>query len=163
MRKENAQLKAERQTLLDRLAQLSNAPSTPVTATDTATGPNEGWRDPQRADDYTFLLKGCQRKGETVSCQFSVTANDRDNHLYLWGKSRLIEKEGTQRLASSLGLAGRTYPVGQYSSIAEDLVRGVPMSGEVTFEGVTTTQNVAAVIEIVASAPRVQFRDVPLS
>jgi uncharacterized alpha/beta hydrolase family protein len=87
----------------------------------------------------------------------------RDRGIYLWGSSRLVDTEGKQRLASSISLAGSNHRVDQYTSVSENLVRGVKVSGSIAFEGISTTQNVAPLIEFVLSEGNIQFRDVPLS
>ena len=108
-------------------------------------------------------MNTCSRDGQTVNCSFTMVPEQRDYRVYLWGKSRLVDKEGKQRLASVISIAGQNTRVDQYTSVSEDLVRGVPVAGSITFEGITTAQNIAPLIELVASGGNIQFRDVPFS
>lgn len=121
------------------------------------------WREPQRSEDFTFTLNGCSRSSSTVRCAFTVVAHQRDRSLYLFGSSRIIDEEGRQELASSISLAGREQRVDPANPIGENLVRGVRMSGTVTFGHVQTDKASVPLIELVESGGNFQFRDVPLS
>jgi TolB-like protein len=110
-------------------------------------------------EGFTFRLQGCQLQGEVISCALSVTANQKDDRLYLWGTSRLIDDEGNELRASSvsLGNSETRRPV----SVSANLVRDTPLKARVEFEGYKGAKTVK-LIELVCSGFRVQFRNVPL-
>jgi hypothetical protein len=124
---------------------------------------SELWRDPQSANGFTFKLQQCARRGETVTCDFTVVADQKDDRLYVWAKSRLFDSTGSDHLASSIFIGGNGEKVSHYGAITHDLVRGIPVRARVTFEGVPTTQVGVPLLELALSGDNVQFRDVPLS
>jgi pyrimidine deaminase RibD-like protein len=156
--KQIAKLQAEVQQLRNQLQTAGGVPTTTGNTDDAG-----GWRNPQHNEELTFTLKNCSRNGQTVNCSFTLVADQRDYQVYLWGSSRLVNKEGTQRLASAISIAGRNTRVDQYTSVSENLVRGIPVTGSVAFEGVTTANDAAPLIELVVSGGNIQFRNVPFS
>src|SRR5207248_2122124 len=96
--KQIAQFKSEIQSLRQQIQSSGAVADTknPVKALDAA----QVWRDPQHNEEFTFALLGCARKSQTVTCTFNVIADQRDRQIYLFGRSRLIDKEGKQSLAS---------------------------------------------------------------
>ncbi|HEV7487733.1 MAG TPA: hypothetical protein VGQ65_18860 [Thermoanaerobaculia bacterium] len=139
-------------------------PVKPPTATvRPTTEQSGGWREPQQAEGFTFTLQNCSRRGSSISCEFSVVADHKDQRLLVWGKSRVMDARGKAELASSISLAGTSTKVGQYSSWSADLVRGIRVAGGIVFDGIDQDQKTMPLIELVTSAGNVQFRDVPLS
>lgn len=124
---------------------------------------SQAWRDPQHTEYFTITLKSCSRKSETIDCEFSIVADQRDSRAQLWGRSRLIDRDGKQWLARGISLAGRNHRMDQQDFVSEDLVRGIAVSGAISFEGLPTDQTSAPVIEFVMTGARVQFRDVPFA
>jgi hypothetical protein len=117
----------------------------------------------QSIEGVTFTMQGCSRQGTTISCRFTVIEEQRDDRVLIWGSSRLIDRRGKEELASTVSLGGSSGKVGRYSSWSDDLVRGIPVAGGITFDAVDADQNQAALIELITSAGNIQFRDVPLS
>jgi hypothetical protein len=153
-----AQLKAENQTLRQQIDASAGGGVVNTTTQKNPTSPAT-----QHNEEFAFTLQGCSRKGEAVSCAFSVIAEHRDRGVYLWGTSRLIDSGGKQWLASSIALAGNSHRVDRYSSVSEDLVRSIPVAGSITFEGIPLDEKSAPVIEIISSEGNVQFRNVPVT
>jgi hypothetical protein len=143
-------------------------PDHPLTVTASQTSPPQPvvsalWNDPRSVEGFTFALQRCTRKVPTVSCSFTVVSNQADRELTIQGRSRIIQSSGTEQLASTVSLAGRETRVDQYSSLSANLIRGVPMIGGVSFEGIDGDQPKAPVIELLFNGFNVQFRDVPFS
>lgn len=158
--KQIAQLQADLKSC--RQAQLVANTGT-ASGTAATTNPASAWREPQQNEEFSFTLKSCSRSGDKVACSFTVVATHRDRDLHIFGNSRIVDQEGKQQLASSIALAGSDHKVDRYTGISEDLVRGVPVSGGVTFDGVDTRQSSLPLIEFVVSGGNVQFRNVPVS
>jgi hypothetical protein len=146
-------------------ANAAQTPLKPVPSETVPPTPDQGgaWRRPQQAEEFTFTLQSCSRSSSSISCVFNVVADQKDQRLLVWGRSRIIDSRGKERLAASISLAGKSTKVGQYTSWSVDLVRGIRVVGEVTFDGVDQDQKAAPLIELITSGGNVQFRDVPLS
>lgn len=155
-----AQLRAENQALRQQLASTTSAGAVggdPITG-NAATSSDKT----QHNEAFAFTLQSCSHRGESVKCAFTVVAEHRDRRVILWGSSRLIDDAGKELLATSISLAGNDSHVDRYSAVENDLVRGIAISGTITFEGASATLKTAPVIEFVASDGNVQFRSVPL-
>lgn len=155
--KEIVRLQGEVKSLREQLESASPDKSVSDVTTD------DTWRDPQQGEDFTFSLRSCSRRGTTVNCAFTAVADKRDYRLLVWGTSRIIDGDGKEWLASAVSLAGNNERVDRYTSIAKDLVRGVPINGVIAFELIPVEQRVAPVVEIVTSDGNRQFRNVPIS
>ena len=159
--KQIAQLRGENKRLREQLAAVSGGGAGGTQPAPADTTQTTAWREPQHNEEFAFALQSCSRKGDSITCAFTVVAEHRDRQVYVWGQSRLIDTEGKQWLATAISLAGSSHRVDQYTSVSEELVRGVPVAGTVTFGGYPSTQTSAPLLEIVASEGNVQFRSVP--
>ncbi len=155
-----AQLRSENQGLRQQLASLSAGAVDGGPIPGNATTPAQNM---QHNEEFSFTLQRCSHRGESVNCTFTVVAERRDNRVILWGSSRLIDDAGKEWLASAISLAGRDHHVERYTAVDNDLVRGVIISGTITFEGAPATLKATPLIEFVASGGNVQFRGVPIA
>ncbi len=155
-----AQLRSENQGLRQQLASSSGGVvgGGPVPANATSPAQNT-----QRNEEFEFTLQRCIHQRDSVNCTFTVVAEHRDNRVILWGSSRLIDDAGKEWLASAISLAGRDHRVERYTAVDNDLVRGVVISGTITFEGPSATLKATPLIEFVAVGGNVQFRSVPIT
>jgi TolB-like protein len=127
-----------------------------------------------RVNDHVFELKRCTRSGVSLQCEFLITNEGADRKVYLFASNaRLIDEGGTEYEAISLTLAGGHTGMVFGSNkppTAAALATGVPVKGVVTFEGIPSSTQRAALIEIQEEGGgmyggrglKAQFRNVPL-
>jgi cell division protein FtsB len=159
------QLKQQVNSLQAHVDQLSDGKKASgiIPSTTINTDQSQSWQEPQSAEGYTVRLKSCSRRSTSVRCLFTVSADERDHRLLLWGRSRLVDSFGQDHLAAALSFGASEMRVNRYGSVYNNLVRGVPVNGTVVFEGIPGDQMNGALIELVFSALHAQFRDVPLT
>ncbi len=128
-----------------------------------------------RVKDHVFELKRCARSGESLQCEILITNEGADRKVSLFASNaRLIDEGGTEYEAISLTFVGSSRKVMVFGNnkppSAADLATGVPVKAVVTFEGIPSSTQRAALIEIREAAGgfyggrglKAQFRNVPL-
>lgn len=128
-----------------------------------------------RVKDHIFELQQCACSGESLQCEILITNEGADRRVSLFASNaRLIDEGGTEYAAISLtfvGLSRKAMVFGNNQPpSAADLATGVPVKAIVTFEGIPSSTQRAALLEIREAAGgfyggrglKAQFRDVPL-
>lgn len=129
---------------------------------------------------YRFDLLSCDRTGNTIECNFSVTDRSGDQDLSVFAncsnstmRSRLIDTQGREIVAKVISMGSHQNP--SWGCIATStLVSGTGARATLTFEGVPADVVALALLEITChegSDPgfefgqrfRIQFRNVPVS
>lgn len=112
------------------------------------------------AEGITITLQRCRLDGDRVDCEFSVTS-DEDEEVMLFGESRLIEADGNEIAASKIAFGDQKVE-GHLSSVAEELVRNVPVKAGATFEGVNLNFNTLRLIELRCAPANFRFQNIAL-
>jgi TolB-like protein len=133
-------------------------------------------------EGFRFELKICRAAADSLQCELMITNNGPDRRLTIEtaGESRLIDSSGNEHLSRPDGSAlGSSQGRGFRGDLDSYLVSGVPIRGQVTFQGSTEGILLATVVELSVkvgntmsvgvggftgqSRLRVQFRNVPLT
>jgi len=168
---------ASRREKMRDLVRAISGPAVKPPSTTEAQAPRPAAPEPirVRVKDHVFELKRCARSGESLQCEILITNEGADRKVSLFASNaRLIDEGGTEYQAISLTFVGssrRTMVFGNNKPpSATDLATGVPVKAVVTFEGIPSSTQRAALIEIRETAGgfyggrglNAQFRNVPL-
>jgi TolB-like protein len=129
-----------------------------------------------RANEHVFELKRCTHSGERLQCEILITNEGADRKVYLFASNaRLVGEDGNEFQAISLTFGGGsstkvTVFGNNKPPSAAILATGVPVRSVVIFEGIPSSTQRAALIEIQETAGgfyggrglKAQFRNVPL-
>lgn len=116
----------------------------------------------QYAGDYLFVLKGCEARGEQLSCALTVENQKGSGKLRLagtstiGGPSKAIDSDGNEYLPQKVTL-GSSW---NSSWVINQLSKNIPLKIEMSFIGVPSTVDKLAVLDLATGAGRVLFRDV---
>jgi TolB-like protein len=111
------------------------------------------------SDEISFALQNCVASGATVRCHLLATSKNVDQVLSLASNSRAIDELGNEYYVSQLQIGSRS----SGRSARGTLIAGVPTTVSLAIEGIAPEVRKFAVLEIVGSKHKVQFRNVPLS
>lgn len=107
-----------------------------------------------------FTLQKCQRRSGTVTCFLTLLNNGQDRNVTLRkGSTRVIDAFGNEIYTNQFRLGSSSASMFTNRVV----VRGVPMSASVDFEGVSFELRRLALVEFDFSNFTVQFKDVPIS
>jgi TolB-like protein len=108
----------------------------------------------QSVAGISFRLQRCARNGTSVKCDLSATAEAKDVYFCCFQQSHLIDRSGHEYSISHIAFGKN-----EGTSMCTDLARGVPLAGQVYFEGIPLVDRDAALLELFCNF-KVQFRDV---
>jgi hypothetical protein len=141
----------------------AGGPAKPPIQPVTARTPNTENVQRERIEEVEGLrvrLDGCEKSNDAIVCRFTMTMVAEDRRVILWAKSRIVGRDGKERLARYIELGGVGRSVKRYGSVPQRLLEGIPITGSVRFSaaGIDTT---IPLLELVTTpAQSVTFRDV---
>lgn len=112
-------------------------------------------------EGLAFDLHGCARVDSAVHCGIAVHNREDEQNLYLSGKSRAVLDRGGQVQAGRVSLGGY-WATGSLSRVGSPLLKGVPTSLGVVFEGLPDGVEVLRLLDLDFYGFDVDFRDVPV-
>jgi hypothetical protein len=116
---------------------------------------------------FTFNMKGCEKSGNFVTCNVSITSNSKDKEItichYCDDKTMLYDDIGNEYISTKIILGGQW----DGGKLERRLVAGVPTIASFEFKEINQAANMATLFEINCRAEReqfsVQFRNIPIS
>jgi TolB-like protein len=121
----------------------------------------------QEVKGFTFNVKECKRSGESVTCNVSITSNNKDKEIviqhYNADRTILYDDIGNEYVSIKIIVGGQWAE----NELKRRLVAGVPTTASFEFEGVNQAASIASLFEIKCHTENerfaVQFRNVPIS
>lgn len=120
-------------------------------------------RDGETGDvELRVDLMGCGRLEAEVYCLFSLESVGKDRSVHLYGGSRAVLPDGSQTDAGlvQIGASAASGPKGR---VGFDLVRGVPTSASVRFDGVPEDAAAIARLTLALRGTDAVFEQVPIA
>ena len=119
---------------------------------------NQSEKRIQKAEDFSIELKSCSLSGKTLTCKFSFLNESTDRTFVFYAKysgniSRLFDKNGNVYNATNakLGNVSGTFA-------RADIPSGIPLRGELSFDGVPTDLDTISMLEIHCQAVKKGFK-----
>ena len=120
----------------------------------------------QEVKGFTFNMKECKRSGEFVTCNVSITSNNKDKEIVIthyYDKTILYDDLGNEYVSIKIILGGQW----DRYELSRRLVAGVQTTASFEFEGINQAASMAALFEITCRTENeqfaVQFRNIHIS
>lgn len=139
------------------------APPSPVVTGTLSPGQDTARERVEEMEGLRVRLDGCEKANDAIVCRFTMTMLAEDRRVMLWAKSRVVDRNGKERLAKYIELGGEGRAVNRYGSVSQRLVERVPVTGSARFSAAPGIDATIPLLELVTTPARsVQFRDVEL-
>jgi formylglycine-generating enzyme required for sulfatase activity/TolB-like protein len=113
---------------------------------------------------FTFELHRCRRSGTSVICEFTITNNDKDRELGIYGYySKLYDEYNNESKGSAAEMANK----GKNGSVEAFLVNGISTKARVYFENYSAASNKITRMDIRlcpqgSDCFNIQYRNIPV-
>jgi len=111
--------------------------------------------------DLELTLHGCARVDNQIQCGIGVRSLEKEQNLYLEGKTRLAFEGGGQVWASRKSL-GSEWATGMLSTVGSHLLPDIPVALGLVFEGVPEGASTIRFLELDFHGFKVRFQEIPI-
>lgn len=117
----------------------------------------------KKIGDWDFKLTGCERNGNSITCNFEIKSNYRDRNFRInYPSSTLYDNFGNEYHVSTAKLGDK-----EGRSASKLLIANITIPGNVIFENISTQATEISVIDFIVngddlSIKKIHCRDIPI-